>query len=358
MKIVVFTLLFTGLFLNVSSAYRDHSFYQVVTSHPHELEELKSHIETVYQNGRLHVVQLKSNAPLHVKEHLRLLEGGEKSYLFQSVYKSSRQLRIKDQFKLLVDTFDKEAMKRDVYDLSSFETRAVGTIQNMEAVELAKQRLEDFGYEVKKICYSPNTCSVVADKKGSALPEKVLMVMAHIDSVGEQFAGADDNASGTAVLLEMARILKTFPNRRTIRFFISNGEERGLLGAAHYARLLANENKIKQLDLVINMDMVGYNSNGVVELETNPEYEEMARWYAELASRYTKLKSKITLGAWGSDHVVFLRRGVPSVLTIENWDTKTPCYHQECDRPETLNYEYAAEIGKLNTAAIINKDQS
>ena len=182
--------------------------------------------------------------------------------------------------------------------------------------------------------------------------------MGHIDSVGKAFAGADDNASGTAVALEIARVLKDYDNRKTIRFFITNGEELGLLGAQHYVRKLSGENRLSELELVINMDMVGYNkSNNIVELETAPEYETLAKWFAELGSRYTTLKSKITLGAWGSDHVPFLNKGVPALLTIENWDTKTPCYHQACDRPETLNYDYASEIGKLNAAAVLTKDQ-
>jgi hypothetical protein len=103
------------------------------------------------------------------------------------------------------------------------------------------------------------------------------------------------------------------------------------------------------------MDMVGYNSNGVVELEIDPEYEALSNLYAGLVSQYTKLKSKITLGAWGSDHVPFLKRVVPAILTIENWDTKTPCYHLSCDTPDTLNYEYAGEIGKLNVAAVMHR---
>jgi hypothetical protein len=104
------------------------------------------------------------------------------------------------------------------------------------------------------------------------------------------------------------------------------------------------------------MDMVGYNSNGVVELETNAEFEPLAKWFATLASTYTNLHSKITLGAWGSDHVPFLEKNVPTLLTLEDWSTKTPCYHQACDQPNTINYSYAAEITKLNTAAVLTKD--
>jgi len=343
--------------LNISSARRGNDLFQVISSHPHDVEEISPYIETVYQNGRLWVVQLKKDAPSEILTYLKPLSGSEKSYLHQGHWVSNVTLKNKnDAIKNLVNQVDKEAIHKDVEELASYKTRAAGTADNQHAVKTVGIRFQNMGYEVSEICYRAGVCSVIAEKKGSIEPQKVMMVMGHIDSVGATFAGADDNASGTAVVLEMARVLKNHKNKKTIRFFVTNGEELGLLGANHYARLLANENKIKDLSLVINMDMVGYNSNGVVELETEPEHENLAKWFADLASKYTKLKTKITLGAWGSDHVPFLKRGVPSLLTIENWDTKTPCYHMECDKPETLNYEYAAEIAKLNVSAVLNKD--
>jgi Zn-dependent M28 family amino/carboxypeptidase len=205
-------------------------------------------------------------------------------------------------------------------------------------------------------CYRPEACSVIADKVGSEFPQQVILIMGHFDSVGKDFAGADDNASGVAVMMEMARVLQNYPNKKTIRFFATNGEESGLLGAQHYANLLASSGEIKNLVLAINMDMVGYNANGIVELETDSQYENLATWFASLTAQYTSLKSKITLGAWGSDHVPFIKKNVPTLLTIEDWSTKTPCYHTSCDKPDTLNYTYAGEIGKLNVAATITKD--
>jgi Zn-dependent M28 family amino/carboxypeptidase len=178
----------------------------------------------------------------------------------------------------------------------------------------------------------------------------------HLDSVGKDFAGADDNGSGAAVLMEIARVLQTYPNKKTIRFFATNGEEGGLLGAEHYAAQLSSNGQIKNVVLAINMDMVGYNSNGIVELETDSKYDELANWFAQLTADFTTLKTKITLGAWGSDHVPFIKKNVPTILTIEDWSTKTPCYHTACDKPDSLNYVYAGEIGKLNTAATISKD--
>lgn len=343
-----------GLFLNVSSTHRGN-FYQVISSHPHDVEEFLPHVETAYQNGRLWVVKVKANAPQKVMKHLELLDGGEKSYIYKS-FSKKLQHKLRDSISIYTQQVSKENIRQDVVELASFKNRRAGSAENQEAVKRSMNTLLDYGYEVKEICYSASACSVIADKKGS-FSDEVLLVMGHIDSVGASFAGADDNASGTAVLLEMARILKDYDSRKNIRFFITNGEELGLIGATHYVKQLVSQNQIKSIGLAINMDMVGYNKNGLVELETEPEFESIAKSFAELAARYTNLKTKITLGAWGSDHVPFLKQGVPSILTIENWDTKTPCYHKECDKPETLNYEYAAEIGKLNIAAILQKDQ-
>ena len=73
---------------------------------------------------------------------------------------------------------------------------------------------------------------------------------------------------------------------------------------------------------------------------------------AGLARTYTHLIPEITIPAWGSDHESYLNDGIPSVLTIEDWQTKTPCYHRACDKAETLNIDYAMEIVRLNLAAV------
>jgi hypothetical protein len=291
-----------------------------------------------------------------MKGHLRPVSGHEKSYFYHEEL-DSKQGFIKFQpIKRILELVDKQAIKRDVEKLSSFRTRYSGTSENQEAVLFVSSRLNELGYEVQSDCFSSGVCNIVADKKGFLESDDVIIVMAHVDSVMATFAGADDNASGTAVLMEMARLISSYPNKHTVRFLVTNGEEKGLLGSKHYVSKLLEQNKIKNVSLVINMDMVGYNFDQIVELETNSEFESMARWYADLAGSYTKLKTKITLGAWGSDHVPFLNHGVPSILTIENWETRTPCYHLKCDKPDTLNYDYAAEIGRLNLAAVLSKD--
>lgn len=355
MKYLILLAMLFNMSLAMGNSAQEENLYQVVTSHPHDLEEIQDHIETVHQSGRLWVVKLKDGAPEGTLKHLELLQQGERSFLYRPTVSN---LKKKKSFsKAILDNVRKENIKKDVEDLSlNYVTRLAGTEENKAAVKSVGTRFKELNYDVKEICYGFDSCSIVAEKKGTGPSGKVIMIEGHIDSVGESYAGADDNASGVAVILEMARILKDVPNKKTIRFFISNGEEANLLGSEHYARTLKSSRELSNLDLVINMDMVGYNQNGIVELETEPEHEPLAKWYADLALNYTILRPKITLGAWGSDHVPFLKRGVPAILTIEDWETKTPCYHQECDTPDTINYDYTVEITRLNLSAVLSKD--
>ena len=335
------------LFSSTSFAAR----YQVISQHPHDVRDLEKHVKTVSQTGRLWIVE-GTNLPAHILKNLKLIDGSEKHYSYSPLNKMAPNPLIRNHISKM-----SESLVRDyVVKLASYKTRLAGSAENEKAVEEIEKNLSELGYETSQICYSSRKCSVIADKKGSASEDKVLLVEAHMDSVGKDFAGADDNASGTAVLMEMARVLSTYKNQKTIRFFVTNGEEGGLLGAEHYVKSLKSDGQIKKIVLTINMDMVGWNSNGIVELETNSEYDALAKSFASLASTYTTLKTKITLGAWGSDHVPFLKAGVPAILTIEDWSTKTPCYHSACDKPEGLNYAYANEIGKLNVAAVMAKD--
>lgn len=338
----------------LTQGFRLTPTYQVITGHPHDLEDLTPYIETVRQEGRFWEVRLKTDMPRHLLVHVRPLLGNEVgSRMF---HKKKLTAPSNPEITALVRLVDEEKIKADVVSLSAYRNRSAGSEDNRQAVNWAEDRLKSLGYQTQQICYRSGVCSVIADKLATSASQKTLLVLAHVDSVGRSFAGADDNGSGTAVLLEMARVLANSNLKKNLRFFVTNGEENGLLGAKHYVEELQKAGTLSQISLALNMDMVGYNQqNNIVELETNPPYEALAKAFAEHAHTYTSLKTKITLNAWGSDHVPFLEKRVPAILTIENWDTKTPCYHASCDKPDTLNYAYAAEIGRMNIATIVSE---
>jgi hypothetical protein len=331
--------------------------YQVISQDPHHVAIFKPYIRTLKIEGRQWLVQIGPNTPIRALKYLRKVQNNSILKL-NPLLKSSISALPKNSILKQVNNLSPERIKNDVITLSSFNSRSAGTEGNISAGKLISERFKQLGFEVSESCYNENRCSVIADKVGVTQPNEVILVMAHFDSVGKLFAGSDDNASGVSVLMEIAHAVKSLNNKRTIRFFATNGEELGLLGAKDYVKKLQASQELAQIKLAVNMDMVGYNSNGIVELETNKPFEKLAIDFAALAKKYTSLNTKITLGAWGSDHVPFLEKNVPTILTIEDWSTKTPCYHQACDKPDTLNYQYATEIGKLNLAAIMEFDQT
>jgi hypothetical protein len=327
--------------------------HQLLTSHPHDTQKMKPYIESQESFGRLIKIVLKKPLPMHLQKFVRPLKGTEKHFSPLISKNLKRSHEVESFISLLLKTNIQESVSK----LSAFSSREAGTSENKLAMNQMGEKLHLLGYEINYECYKKDICSVIAEKKGSFKENSVIILLAHLDSVGKDKAGADDNASGVAVLMEIARVLSTYKNQRTIRFFITNGEELGLLGAKHYVEKLQNQSELQDIYFTLNMDMVGYNSNSIVELETDYPFENLAIWMSQLVSTYTTLTSKITIGAWGSDHVPFLEKKISSILTIEDWSTKTPCYHQACDKPSTLNFDYAFEISKLNTAAMMLKDQ-
>ncbi len=330
-----------------------NEIFQVITAHPEILKELFPDIQTLRKENRLWLVKVTGNPYWKTRsEVLRPVKN-----LDLRTYRAKPSLRQEIADPAIVNSLsklDQKNIQNDIVWLASYKTRFAGSSDNRDAYNRIFERFKVLGFQVSLVCYRQDICSVIANLPGQGSPDKIVLVMGHVDSVGKEFAGADDNASGVAVILEMARVLSGLSHDKSIRFLITNGEETGLFGADQYAQKLEDEGTIQNIEAAINMDMVSYNSNGIVELETNTEFESLAQQFAGLASTYTNLKSKITLGAWGSDHVPFLNRKVPTVLTIEDWETKTPCYHQACDLPNTVNYAYALEIAKLNLSAVLH----
>ncbi len=172
----------------------------------------------------------------------------------------------------------------------------------------------DVTYDAKR-----PTQNVLAKISGTdkTLKNEYVILGAHmdhlgIDMTGDVFNGADDNASGTAVVMEVARVMKLnrFKPRRTVVFALWAAEEMGLLGSKYYT-----ENPVYPLDKTvtyINLDMEGHGSGKV---NFRGAYYGPEIW-ALLAARLPKDLMEITMpgrgGPGGSDHTYFLSSGVPA----------------------------------------------
>jgi len=304
----------------------------------------KNDLNTIAQQGRLWIVESSKALPEH---SYRKITGREKSYFFESSGDDKKPL-VESYLRL----FEPARVREDIISLSALRTREVGSDENYQLTLDLMKKIKKLGVETSLQCFSDKVCNVVAVKKG--FTKKKIIVVAHFDSVGEEFAGADDNASGVAGILEMIRVLKTYKNQHDLIFLLTNAEELGLYGSQKFVSDLKNKEEIQ---VALNLDMIAYNHDGVIEFETSPEFEQYAEVLGRLTKTYTNLIPRLTIGAWGSDHVSFLNAGIPAVASIEHWETKNPCYHQACDTIDALNFDYLENVIKVNLSAILFYDQ-
>jgi Zn-dependent M28 family amino/carboxypeptidase len=112
-----------------------------------------------------------------------------------------------------------------------------------------------------------------------------------------------------------------------------------------------------KVEAVLNMDMIGYTSDGDLDclLETEPFADFLVWDFSDAAALYTTLRIVVDFSAGGSDHVPYLDSGIPALLTIENDWWQYPHYHRTTDLPQYLTIEMGEEIIKMNVAAMAPK---
>ena len=167
---------------------------------------------------------------------------------------------------------------------------------------------------------------------------EAIVVGAHRDHFGKQagllFPGADDNASGTAVILEVARTLMKigFRPKRTLVFVSFSGEERDMLGSRLYTR--EPPVPLGATKGMINVDHAGI-GNGRLTVGVSGYDKGLARDAGETAG----LANQLDLYGFfpGGDHVPFKEAGVPTVAIVSGGIH--PHFHQPTDTAETLNQE-------------------
>lgn len=170
------------------------------------------------------------------------------------------------------------------------------------------------------------------------------------DATGTVHNGADDNASGTAVLLETARALASGPPlAHDILFVAFTGEERGLWGSAHYvgAPLLPLDATVAML----NLDMVGRVRNDALTVLGTGTAEE---WTGILARANARIASPLDLrfhsdGFGASDHTSFYARGIPVLHFFSNTHSE---YHRVEDDWELVNAEGMDRVTELVTTVV------
>lgn len=217
--------------------------------------------------------------------------------------------------------------------------------------------------------------NIIVELPGQDLKDEVLVIGAHFDAVTGS-PGADDNGTGTAALLELARVLKAVPMRRTVRMIFFNLEEVGLVGSAAYVRQLTAAPGWKKEGFfgMISLEMLGYFSDepgsqrspfaaipGVYEPPSTGDFiaiatiqshegfsrrlaREMSAAEPELNVLVVDFFPAIPADLLRSDHAPFLLADLPGVIITDTGEYRNPHYHRATDTTDTIDPDRFAHV--------------
>ncbi|EOA87671.1 hypothetical protein ACJQWK_02361 [Exserohilum turcicum] len=257
-----------------------------------------------------------------------------------------------------------------------------------------------------RIPFPVTISNVLATVKGSEDPSRVYVMTGHYDSrvtdvlnYEADSPGANDDASGTAIAMEMARILSKHQPESTIILGAVSGEEQGLYGSTHFANTLKNAST--NVEGMLNCDIVGSSTGDrgqkdpytvrafaegisltgqsyltpTLRLQMGGENDtparELARFSAEVAANDATgmniaIIYRLDRFLRGGDHTGFLRAGYPAIRYTEpnenfahqHEDVRTENGTVYGDRIEFVDFEYTARVGKVNLATLWSLSQA
>jgi Zn-dependent M28 family amino/carboxypeptidase len=252
------------------------------------------------------------------------------------------------------------------------------------AASFIEHEFASLGYEVQSEwyeCGGERVRNIVAEKKGEHPERPCIVVGAHYDTVAGT-PGADDNATGIAGTIELARLLKARPNNRSIKFVAFPHEEppyfyTSRMGSRQYARSLKEGGAT--IHAMLTLEMIGYAGEGFRQLYPVPLMRALGRYpkdgnfiavvgnlrsmrllsVAGSAMRRRKTVEVESLCAPGfipplflSDHSSFWKYGFPALMITDTAFLRNPHYHASTDTPETLNFDFLATVVEAVLAAV------
>lgn len=227
--------------------------------------------------------------------------------------------------------------------LESLGSRFVAHNNNKKAGDYILGELQKYGYHPILDSFTPNSREYFNVLSNSADKSKpIILLVAHFDSIAIETGtilstapGADDNASGVAILLELARVMSQKASRNKVEFVFFNAEEIGALGSKHLAQAY-KKNKVK-LSYLINIDMVGTWS-GLIS-KTNPiNYvtNKESQFIIDNMKRKTSYPLDKAKKNWRDDQGSFWDNGYAAIEITENGSTGF--MHTKNDTSDKLNY--------------------
>ncbi len=269
----------------------------------------------------------------------------------------------------IVSIVSQDSLARTIRDLQNFGTRYTYKLKCESAAFYLDQRLTDLGYSVRLDTYyleSPTTraFNVEATLQGLAVPESMLVACGHFDSYNADnqnaAPGADDNATGTAAVIELARVLRQAGFRWSVKFLCFSGEEQWMKGSYHWVDSTAVPESLK-IAGAYNLDMFGYAAydTNLVFVNTNTASRPLANlcdstngWYG-IGLRIMNYLDEDIYG----DNTPFWAAGYSSVFALEDseygiWGGSNPHYHTAHDTFGNLTMSLVTRTTKMVAASI------
>ncbi len=237
-------------------------------------------------------------------------------------------------------------------------SRHKNNASNNMAGNYIQEVLQGYGMTTTQQSFSTTGKNIIGVKTGTQFPNQKYIICAHFDDMpsGTTAPGADDNASGTAAVMEAARIMSQYNFPYTIVFALWDEEEQGLVGSAYYANQasLAGDSILG----VINMDMIAYDANN--DNVANLHVRAAAANSLDLYNKMVELNTSLAIGivpnrpgtpTTASDHASFWSKGYSAILLIEDDDNDfNAYYHTTNDRITYFNQPYFHKMSKLAIA--------
>lgn len=261
---------------------------------------------------------------------------------------------------LSIKTFAQESQKerlvKHVYFLAddSLLGRDATSIQNKIASDYIRTKFEEIGLKTKTQVFGDdaNEYNIIGMLEGNdqELSNEMIVIGAHFDHIGFKiegedtivFNGADDNASGTAAMIEIARKLYSQKDKlkRTFVFVAFDAEETGLNGSSYFISDFLEKDSSNYIKFMIDLDMVGYlkqsNKLNVVGVRMLKDYEEYFD-KVKLQGGYNLSLVDFDKSFMGdSDHSPFAKRNIPSVLIQTGLSSP---YHKPEDDADKIDYD-------------------
>ncbi|BAV07888.1 Peptidase family M28 [Filimonas lacunae] len=192
------------------------------------------------------------------------------------------------------------------------------------------------------------TANIAGMVKGTQYPDSILFITAHYDHLGglgrdTYFPGANDNASGVGLLLNLARYYATHPQPYSIGFICFAGEEIGLMGSKYYTEhpLLP----LNRISFLLNLDLTGTGEEGVTIVNATEYKEAFAKLKSINAEKHYLAAVNERGKAANSDHYFFSEKGVPAFFLYTMGGIKA--YHDVFDKAATLPLNEVNDLSSL-----------